>query len=94
MPDSIGFMGSLGSDGSVSDADFDQMHQPRSYGTPLPPAAASSPDTGSSAGSSSQPIQITVQALDAQSIMDRSDDIASAVNKAILTDLTDTISNL
>lgn len=46
--------------------------------------------------SQSQPIQITVQAMDAQSIMDRSDDIASAVQKAMnnLHPIVDTISNL
>src|SRR5580700_5603522 len=73
MPDSIGFVGSTDDSGANTDADFGQTGQPRSYGTP---AAQSS-----STGSQSQPVQITVQAMDAQSIMDRSDDIASAVNK-------------
>jgi hypothetical protein len=57
--------------------------------------AQSTPASGGG-GSQSQPIQITVQAMDAQSIMDRSDDIASAVQKAMsnLHPIVDTISNL
>jgi len=98
MPDSIGFIGSTADSGDAADADFGQMGQPRSYGTPNTPAgtAASSQGSQPSGGSQGQPIQITVQAMDAQSIMDRSDDIASAVNKAILAlhPIADTISNL
>jgi hypothetical protein len=98
MPDSIGFVGSTDDTGAATDADFGQMGQPRSYGTPSTPAGTAAPAQGSqpSGSSQGQPIQITVQALDAQSIMDRSDDIASAVNKAILAlhPITDTISNL
>jgi hypothetical protein len=67
------------------------------YSTSYTPASPmqGAPSNGGS-GSQSQPIQITVQAMDAQSFLDRSDDIASAVNKAIrsLHPLTDTISNL
>ena len=62
------------------------------------PAAPSMQDAQSNSGNSSQsqPIQITVQAMDAQSFLDRSDDIANAVNKALrsLHPLTDTINNL
>jgi hypothetical protein len=103
MPDSIGFVGSTDDSGALSDTDFGQMGQPRSYGTPASQystttaPASSAPTTPSSSGSSqSQPVQITVQAMDAQSFMDRSDDIASAVNKAILSlhPIADTISNL
>jgi hypothetical protein len=63
------------------------------YSTSTAPAQ-SAPSGGGS--SQSQPIQITVQAMDSQSFIDRSDDIAAAVNKAILSlhPLTDTISNL
>ena len=99
MPDSIGFAGSTDDSGAMSDVDFGQMGQPRSYGTPntsagtVAPMQSPQPNGG---GGQSQPVQITVQAMDAQSIMDRSDDIASAVNKAILAmhPITDTISNL
>ncbi|HEX3742907.1 MAG TPA: hypothetical protein VHW09_03220 [Bryobacteraceae bacterium] len=105
MPDSIGFMGSTDDAGATGDADFGQTGQPRSYGTPssqyttttVPAAGASAPPAGGSAGQTqSQPIQITVQAMDAQSFLDRSDDIAAAVNKAILSlhPVADTISNL
>jgi hypothetical protein len=63
------------------------------YSTSTVPAP-SAPSGGGS--SQSQPIQITVQAMDSQSFMDRSDDIAAAVNKALLSlhPLSDTISNL
>lgn len=100
MPDSIGFMGSTDDSGALSDADFGQSGQPRSYGTPASqyststaPAQSTPASSGSGQG---QPIQITVQAMDAQSFMDRSDEIASAVNKAILSlhPIADTISNL
>jgi hypothetical protein len=100
MPDSIGFMGSTDDSGALSDADFGQSGQPRSYGTPTSQyststaPAQSAPASGG--GNQSQPVQITVQAMDAQSFMDRSDDIANAVNKAILAlhPIADTISNL
>lgn len=98
MPDSLGFVGSTDDTGAAADADFGQMGQPRSYGTPITQTVTAPPSQNSQPGgaSQSQPIQITVQAMDAQSIMDRSDDIASAVNKAILAlhPITDTISNL
>jgi hypothetical protein len=107
MPDSIGFTGSTDDSDPLTGADFGQTGAPRSYGTPSSqyststvaapsaPAAQSSPSSAGG-GSQSQPIQITVQAMDAQSFMDRSDDIASAVNKAILSlhPIADTISNL
>jgi hypothetical protein len=100
MPDSIGFAGSTDDSGANTDADFGQTGQPRSYGTPSSQytsstaPAQSTPSSGG--GSQSQPIQITVQAMDAQSIMDRSDDIASAVQKAMnnLHPIVDTIANL
>jgi hypothetical protein len=100
MPDSIGFVGSTDDTGALSDADFGQMGQPRSYGTPTSQYSSSTAPAqsapASGAGSQGQPVQITVQAMDAQSFMDRSDDIASAVNKAILAlhPIADTISNL
>jgi hypothetical protein len=90
----------------------DSFGQPASYPTPssqyststtpaqsAPSGAGSSqsqPGSQNQSGSQSQPFQITVQAMDAQSFMDRSDDIAAAVNKALLSlhPLSDTISNL
>jgi hypothetical protein len=102
MPDSIGFVGSTDDSGANSVADFGQTGQPRSYGTPAaqvagsaaPAQAQSAPSSGG--GSQGQAVQITVQAMDSQSFMDRSDDIANAVNKALLAlhPLADTISNL
>ncbi|HUB79771.1 MAG TPA: hypothetical protein VMB03_13285 [Bryobacteraceae bacterium] len=98
MPDSIGFIGSTDDAGGPSDADFSQTGQPRSYGTPSSQYSATAMVDGGSTPNSgpSQPIQINVQAMDAQSFMDRSDDIAAAVNKAILSlhPIADTISNL
>jgi len=91
-----------GNDGSTG-AGFGQLGQPQTYSTPVrqpvqqyavPAAPAQSAPSGG--GGQSQPIQITVQAMDAQSFMDRSDEIASAVNKAILAlhPIADTIQNL
>jgi hypothetical protein len=99
MPDSMGFVGSTDDSGDATSADFGQTGMPRSYGTPSAPAATPAPAQGGQSGggsSQSQPIQITVQAMDAQSLMDRSDDIASAVQKAMLNlhPITDTIANL
>jgi hypothetical protein len=100
MPDSIGFTGSTDDSGAMSDADSGQTGQPRSYGAPTAQySSTSAPAQSATSGggsSQSQPVQITVQAMDAQSIMDRSDDIADAVNKAILSlhPIADTISNL
>jgi hypothetical protein len=100
MPDSVGFTGSTDDSGANTDADFGQTGQPRSYGAPaaqVAGSAAPAQSAPSSGGSSQgQAVQITVQAMDSQSFMDRSDDIASAVNKAILAlhPIADTISNL
>jgi hypothetical protein len=100
MPDSIGFVGSTDDSGANTDADFSQTGQPRSYGTPSAQVAGSAASAqsapSSGGGNQGQAVQITVLAMDAQSIMDRSGDIASAVNKAILAlhPIADTISNL
>jgi hypothetical protein len=99
MPDSIGFAGSTDDAGALTDTDFSQTGQPRSYGTPASQYSTSTvpaQSTPSGGGAQGQPLQITVQAMDAQSFMDRSDDIANAVNKALLSlhPITDTISNL
>jgi hypothetical protein len=101
MPDSVGFTGSTDDSGALSDADFGQTGQPRSYGTPAAQVAGSAAPAQSASsapggGNQSQPIQITVQAMDSQSFMDRSDDIASAVQKAMnnLHPIVDTIQNL
>lgn len=96
MPDSIGFVGSTDGSGALSDLDFGQTGQPRTYNSTNTVASASAPAQSAGPSAASQPLQITVQALDAQSILDRSDDIASAVNKAILAlhPISDTIQNL
>jgi hypothetical protein len=98
MPDSVGFTGSTNDSGALGDAGFGQTGQPRSYGTPAAQVAAPAQSAPSApgGGSQSQPVQITVQAMDSQSFMDRSDDIARAVQKAInnLHPIVDTIQNL
>jgi len=78
-------------------ADYDQMGQPRVYspdgaGTPASTGAAPASNSGApapssaSSGGASQPqITVNVQAMDAQSFLDRSDDIAKAVRAAMLT---------
>jgi hypothetical protein len=75
------------SQGQVSGMDYDQSGMPRSY-APATASAGASGDTsggGSSAPSSAAPqITVNVQAMDARSFMDRSNDIALAVRDAML----------
>ena len=75
------------SQGQVSGMDYDQSGMPRSY-APATASAGASGDTsggGSSAASSAAPqITVNVQAMDARSFMDRSNDIALAVRDAML----------
>jgi hypothetical protein len=70
MPSSLNYQGGI-QGSTVSNVDYDQNGQPRS----------SSPST-----QSSSPAQITVNvsAMDSQSFLDRSSDIANAVRKAML----------
>ena len=96
MPTKIAFEGADTGDG-ISEADYDQMGMPRSYsgvrdGTP---ASVPSGAPGGSSGAGPQ-IQVNVQAMDAQSFVDHSNDIAQAVRSAMLNlnSLNDLVSDL
>ena len=58
---------------------YDQMGMPRMYGSPAASAAASVPVTAAA-----PQITVNVQAMDARSFLDRSNDIALAVRDAML----------
>jgi hypothetical protein len=91
MPSSISFTSAETADG-LSAAGYDQMGLPRVYdagdsdGATSSDGAAPATGAGSSAGPGAAAPQITVsvQAMDAQSILDRSSDIAQAVRSAML----------
>jgi hypothetical protein len=89
MPDRLYFTGADTS-GGAGNADYDQFGMPRLYGgmtsamtTPvssgLTPAA-----TGTASGSSSSQVNVTVQAMDSQSFLDHSSEIAQALRQAML----------
>jgi hypothetical protein len=89
--------------GDMSDADYDQMGMPRTYsatpdGTSPPASAAATPSGNGSAASSAGGAQITVnvQAMDSQSFLDHSNDIAQAVRAAMLNSnsINDVVNNL
>ena len=95
MPDPIYFEGAdTGSD--VSGADYDQMGMPRAYGAAPDGASAqaggvaapaSAGSSGVPSGPSSAPapqITVNVQAMDSQSFLDHSSEIAQAVRDAML----------
>lgn len=75
MPAAADFTANLNADGSTSAADFSQDGTPRTYG---------SSTGGGGAGGNSTPINLTINALDSQSILNRADDIAAAVRGAML----------
>ena len=75
MPATADFSANLNSDGSTSAADFGQDGSVRSYG---------SSTAGNGSSGSNTPINLTINALDSQSIMNRADDIAAAVRGAML----------
>ena len=79
LPPAIQFQGAeVG--GRVMNADYDQTGAARGYGTP-----ASGRTTEGGSGSAPAPqITVNVQAMDARSFMDRSNDIALAVRDAML----------
>jgi hypothetical protein len=77
MPSAIDFE-SAESGTSMSAADYDQTGAPRTVGQ------TGSTSTGSGASGPSPQITVNVQAMDAQSFLDRSDDIAQAVRGAML----------
>jgi len=92
MPSSISFTSADTGEG-LSAADYDQMGMPRLYDDGADSADANPPDGGTgatgaaatgSAGSATPQITVSVQAMDAQSFLDRSNDIAQAVRSAML----------
>ena len=64
----------------LSSADYDQMGMARAYGAPGQVGTSGVPSPG---GATPQ-ITVNVQAMDSQSFMDRSTDIAAAVRHAML----------
>lgn len=77
--------------GDMSDADYDQMGMPRTYsatpdGTSAPTSGTAAPSSSGSGTSGAGAAQITVnvQAMDSQSFLDHSNDIAQAVRAAML----------
>lgn len=87
MPQSLNFTGADTSSG-IGEASYDQMGMPRASGAAMDNtnAGAGTAATGGS-GPASAPapqINVTVQAMDAQSFMDHSNDIAQAVRQAML----------
>ena len=102
MPDRQYFEGA-DTGGDISDTDYDQMGMPRTYsatpdGTSPPASAAATPSGNGSAASSAGGAQITVnvQAMDSQSFLDHSNDIAQAVRAAMLNSnsINDVVNNL
>jgi hypothetical protein len=89
QPDQLYFTGAdVG--GSVQDADYNQYGMPRLYsdatsGSISQSGSSSAGGTTSGGGGSTSPINVTIQALDSQSFLDRSNDIAQAVRQAMLT---------
>ena len=93
MPSKQYFEGS-DTGGVMSDADYEQMGMPRTYsatpdGISAPTSGAAAPSTigsGSSAagGAGAAQITVNVQAMDSQSFLDHSNDIAQAVRAAML----------
>jgi len=106
-PSSIDFV-SADTPNGLAAADYDQLGMPRLADTAVPTstAASSSAASGSSTGgtaSSAGPsatvtpqMTLNIQAMDAQSILDRSSDIAQAVRSAMLnmSSINDVISDL
>ncbi len=80
MPDSINFQGAE-TGGGIEQADTDQTGTPRAAGGGGSAAGGGATASGGSGGSQ---ITVQVQAMDARSFMDRSNDIAAAVRDAML----------
>jgi type IV secretion system protein TrbL len=78
MPGSADFTANLNANGSTSAADFGQSGMARPYGD------STSSGSGSQGNGNSSPINLTINALDSQSILNRADDIAAAVRGAML----------
>jgi hypothetical protein len=88
MPDRLYFTGADTASG-IGNADYDQFGMPRLYGgmssamtTPVT-SGGLAPATGGMSGASPQ-INVTVQAMDSQSFLDHSSEIAQAVRQAML----------
>jgi hypothetical protein len=86
QPNQLDFTGA-DTPGGIEDADYNQYGMPRLYSDATTTSTSQSGSlttagaTGSGAGS---PINVTIQALDSQSFLDRSNDIAQAVRQAML----------
>ncbi len=103
MPQAISFESAETGDGLAA-ADFDQTGAPRVYapgtsipGEPGPGSPGAAPNVAGVAGSTAAPqITVNVQAMDAQSFMDYSSQIAQAVRSAMLnlSSLNDVVSEL
>jgi hypothetical protein len=63
------------------DLDYDQTGLPRSF---MPAARSGEAATGATAAATAPQIQVNVQAMDARSFLDRSNEIAAAVREAML----------
>ncbi len=74
------------SQGQVTGMDYDQTGMPRSYAPVGASAGANGPSgsAGGAVGGGAPQITVNVQAMDARSFMDRSNDIALAVRDAML----------
>jgi hypothetical protein len=90
-PDQLYFTGADTGSG-IQDADYNQYGMPRLYSDATTTSASSqtgsmtsAPATGGSTGQTGSPLNLTIQALDSQSVLDRSNDIAQAVRQAMLT---------
>jgi hypothetical protein len=75
----------------VGSADYDQMGMPRMYGAgaasgtaPASPASLASSSGGDASGRPAPQITVNVQAMDARSFLDHSNEIARAVRDAML----------
>lgn len=89
MPDRLYFTGA-DTAGGIGNADYDQFGMPRLYGgmssaltTPVNPGVLAPAGGPTSSGTSPQ-ISVTVQAMDSQSFLDHSSEIAQAVRQAML----------
>lgn len=100
MPEQMQYFGADTGSG-MSEADFDQMGMPREFdgspdGSPSQNSAPTSAAAMPGSAAAGPQIQVTVQAIDAQSFLDRSGDIAQAVRTAMLnlSSLNDVVSDL
>ena len=90
--------------GGISDADYDQMGMPRTYsaapdGTSAQTSGTAAPggsSSGASSGAGAAQITVNVQAMDSQSFLDHSNEIAQAVRAAMLNSnsINDVVNNL